>query len=121
MRRRSARRLVVAPCYDSDVPKEGAHDDLYDWVNDERFSRVVGKRRRAAVGEPPPKETRDAMAKMANYLTGAPKGVFRYRSHEEANRDREAWTLARAAATPEAATGEASAAPSDPARTPGSS
>ncbi len=30
---------------------------------------------------------------MASYRTRAPKGVFRYRTHEEANRDRERWTL----------------------------
>lgn len=96
-----------ARCYDSSVTNEGPPDDLYDRVNDERFSRVVGKRRRPTIGEPPPKETRDAMARMANYRTGAPKGVFRYRSHEDANRDRETWTIARAAGSPEAATGEA--------------
>ena len=34
------------------------------------------------------------MTRMANYLTRAPKGIFRYKSHEEANRDREKWQLA---------------------------
>lgn len=34
------------------------------------------------------------MTQMAQYLTCAPKGVFRYASHEEANRDRERWQLA---------------------------
>ncbi len=34
------------------------------------------------------------MTRMANYLTRAPKGVFRYKSHEEANRDREKWQVA---------------------------
>ena len=33
------------------------------------------------------------MGRMANYLTRAPKGVFIYRSHEEANRARDAWLL----------------------------
>ncbi len=31
---------------------------------------------------------------MAAYRTRAPKGVFRYDSHEAANRDREKWTVA---------------------------
>ena len=33
------------------------------------------------------------MTRMAGYLTRAPKGVFHYRSHEEANRDREQWLI----------------------------
>ena len=67
-----------------------------DWVNDEAFRRVVGKRSHAPISEPPTREARDALAAMAHYLTGAPKGVFRYKSHEDANRDREAWTVAAA-------------------------
>ena len=34
------------------------------------------------------------MTRMAQYLTCAPKGVFHYGSHAEANRDRERWQLA---------------------------
>ena len=34
------------------------------------------------------------MTRMASYLTCAPKGVFRYKSHEQANLDREKWQLA---------------------------
>ena len=30
---------------------------------------------------------------MADYLTRAPKGIFRYKSHEEANRDRDEWQV----------------------------
>ncbi len=33
------------------------------------------------------------MAQMAQYRTRAPKGVFHYKSHEEANRDRERWLM----------------------------
>jgi hypothetical protein len=33
------------------------------------------------------------MAEMARYRTRAPKGIFLYRSHEEANRDRDRWTV----------------------------
>ncbi len=31
------------------------------------------------------------MDRMARYRTHAPKGVFLYRSHEEANADRDRW------------------------------
>src|SRR6185436_17207821 len=72
-------------------------DAMIARVNDEgageRFIRVVGRRQAPPVGEPPPKATRDALAKMAEYRTRAPKGVFIYRSHEEANRDRERWIV----------------------------
>jgi hypothetical protein len=37
------------------------------------------------------KAAREAMSQMARYRTRVPKGVFHYRSHEEANRDRERW------------------------------
>jgi hypothetical protein len=33
------------------------------------------------------------MDQMAGYRTRAPKGVFFYRSHEEANADRERWLI----------------------------
>jgi hypothetical protein len=33
------------------------------------------------------------MARMARYRTRVPKGVFIYRSHEEANRDRDRWIV----------------------------
>jgi hypothetical protein len=33
------------------------------------------------------------MASMAVYLTRVPKGVFIYGSHEQANRDRDAWAI----------------------------
>jgi len=66
-----------------------------DPLTEERFRRVVGTRLRPALGSPPSAETRAALAQLANYATGAPKGVFRYRSHEEANAHREQCTLAR--------------------------
>ena len=34
------------------------------------------------------------MTRMADYETRAPKGVFHYRSHEEANLDSERWLIA---------------------------
>lgn len=58
---------------------------------DERFARVVGRRRHRP--GPPNAADRAALASMANYRTRAPKGVFIYRTHEEANADRERWTV----------------------------
>jgi hypothetical protein len=66
-----------------------------DLLNEEQFRRVVGERGRAQPGQPPTRAVRSALATLGNYATGAPKGVFRYRSHEEANGHREAWTIAR--------------------------
>jgi replicative DNA helicase len=33
------------------------------------------------------------MTAMAGYLTRVPKGIFLYRNHEEANRDRDRWVV----------------------------
>jgi hypothetical protein len=64
-----------------------------DLLAGEHFVRVVGRRRHAPEGTPPPVESRAAMTKMADYRTRAPKGVFIYASHGAANRDRDAWTV----------------------------
>jgi hypothetical protein len=64
-----------------------------DSGSSERFLRVVGKRRRPPEGELPSVEARAALARMANYRTCAPKGVFVYASHEAANRARDEWTV----------------------------
>ena len=58
----------------------------------EKFIRVVGKRSKAE-GQLPPAASRAAMTSMAQYRTRAPKGVFIYESHEEANRDRDRWIV----------------------------
>ena len=52
--------------------------------------RVVGKRR-AGVGD---REGLDALAR--KFGGGAPKGVFRYKTAEEANRDQDRWMIERA-------------------------
>lgn len=80
----------------SKAPNEGLANDAYAG---ERFIRVVGKRRRPEIGEVPTKEARDAMSALSRRGVRAPKGVFRYRSHEEANRDWDAW-LAQSMAEP---------------------
>ena len=55
--------------------------------------RVIGRRPPPPAGEVPSERAREAMAQMAQYRTRAPKGVFHYKSHEEANRDRDRWLL----------------------------
>jgi hypothetical protein len=60
----------------------------------EKFLRVVGRRVPPPPGVAPSPEARAAMTRMAAYLTRAPKGVFRYKSHEQANRDRDQWLVA---------------------------
>lgn len=60
----------------------------------EKFLRVVGRRVPPPAGVLPNAEAREAMTQMAQYFTCAPKGVFRYASHEQANLDRERWQLA---------------------------
>jgi hypothetical protein len=51
--------------------------------------RVVGKRKHA-------EEDRKGLDALAlRFGGGAPKGVFRYRSHEEANEDCDRWTQQR--------------------------
>jgi hypothetical protein len=62
-------------------------------VEQEKFIRVVGRRTPAPAGVVPPPASRSAMSQMAHYRTRAPKGVFVYRSHEEANQDRERWLI----------------------------
>jgi hypothetical protein len=64
-----------------------------DPITGEKFARVVGRRARPAIGAPPSRAARDALAAMARYRTRAPKGVFVYRSHQEANADRDQWTV----------------------------
>jgi len=59
----------------------------------ENFARIVGRRVPSPPGTLPSKVARDAMTSMARYRTRAPKGVFRYRSHEEANADRDRWLV----------------------------
>jgi hypothetical protein len=56
-------------------------------------TRIVGRRSPPPAGELPSKAARDAMTAMAQYRTRAPKGVFHYKTHEDANRDRDRWLI----------------------------
>ena len=62
-------------------------------VDGEDFIRVVGSRRTREIGDAPSREDRDRLRQMAGYETCAPKGVFIYASHEEANAARERWQV----------------------------
>lgn len=66
---------------------------IRDASTDETFLRVVGKRVPPPIGQVPPAASRAALTAMAQYRTRAPKGVFLYQSHEEANADRLRWTV----------------------------
>ncbi|HYL89990.1 MAG TPA: hypothetical protein VEU32_14640 [Burkholderiales bacterium] len=57
------------------------------------IARTVGRRTQAPLGRAPSREARAAAASWANRLTCAPKGVFRYASHDEMARDRERWDV----------------------------
>lgn len=61
------------------------------------IARTVGRRVAPPVGMPPTAAARAAWNTMADYLTRAPKGVFRYGSHTDMTRDRDAWTAAAVA------------------------
>lgn len=54
--------------------------------------RTVG-RRQVREGQPLTAADRAAMTRMAQYLTRAPKGIFRYRSQEAMEADRQRWTV----------------------------
>lgn len=69
------------------------------WPDEQPIVRTVGRRRPAPVGAPPSREARAALDSFARRLTRAPKGVFRYASHEEMARDRERWTAQAMAQT----------------------
>ena len=47
----------------------------------------------AGAGVAASEAARAALTKMAGYRTRVPKGIFIYRSQEEANRDRDGWLL----------------------------
>lgn len=71
------------------------------------FQRIIGRRRQRPVGElrPPTEEERAWVRTMASRRSRVPKGVFRYRTMEEANADWERWhveLVAEIAAEPKA-------------------
>jgi hypothetical protein len=61
--------------------------------DEERIVRVVGRRRPPPAPAVPSVEVRRAMDAVIVRGAPMPKGVFRFRSHEEANADRLRWLL----------------------------
>ena len=57
------------------------------------FSRIIGQRQPPLLGalRAPSADERAWVARMAPARTRVPKGVFRYRSMQEANADWESW------------------------------
>ncbi len=54
--------------------------------------RVIGKRKERPYGlRPPTMEERQWLISLSKFRTHVPKGVFKYKNHEEANRDWEKW------------------------------
>ena len=63
------------------------------------FSRVIGRRKTSGVSPGTiSKEQMEWMDSMNRYKTCIPKGIFRYKSHYEANIDMDKW-LAKTMAT----------------------
>lgn len=96
-----------------------------DVITGEVFLRVVGRRARPPIGQAPTAEAQAAHASLQQYRTRAPKGIFRYRNHEEMEADRLRWTVDamvhRAKAAAPAPVGRASVATGDPGALPPSS
>jgi len=61
-------------------------------VDQQPIQRTVG-RRQARDGRPLTAEDRAAMTANARYVTRAPKGVYRYRTADEMNADRQRWLV----------------------------
>jgi hypothetical protein len=58
------------------------------------IGRTVGRRTPRRAGLLPSAETRAAMDTWADRLTRAPKGIYRYSSHADMERDRDRWQAA---------------------------
>ena len=65
-----------------------------DYFEQQPIARTVGRRTPPRAGTLPSAETRAAMDSWAGRLTRVPKGVYRYASHDEMERDRVRWQTA---------------------------
>ena len=65
--------------------------------------KIIGKRKSRKLGVPaePDEETQQWFKDMGNYRIKVPARIIRYRSHEEANADRETWKVIRIVETKE--------------------
>lgn len=64
------------------------------------LQRVVGRRQARPMGQPrsPDAALQALLVELSQTRTRTPKGIFRYRAHEEANRDQEYWRALAVAA-----------------------
>ncbi|MCK5542448.1 MAG: hypothetical protein KAI40_07120 [Desulfobacterales bacterium] len=54
--------------------------------------RTIGKRKQRSYGlRSPTQEERDWLISLSNFRTRVPKGIFRYKNHEEANKAWDRW------------------------------
>lgn len=65
-----------------------------DYFEQQPIGRTVGRRAPARAGVPPTREARAAFDTWAKRLTRVPKGVYRYSSHDDMERDWERWRVA---------------------------
>lgn len=61
--------------------------------HDQQPLRKTVGHRRSREGRPLTTADREAMTKLANYRTRAPKGIFFYSSHDEMEADRLRWQV----------------------------
>ena len=77
-----------------------------DHKDDQGFQRIIGRRKCRQVSPVPcPPDLKQEKLRNPVY-TRVPKGVFRYNSHEEANRDWEKWMAETMAHRARQATGQ---------------
>ena len=69
-------------------------------LDQQPLQRVVGRRQVRPMGQPqsPDAALQALLIELSRTRTRTPKGVFRYRTHEEANRDQERWRALAVAA-----------------------
>jgi hypothetical protein len=69
--------------------------------HNDSIRRIIGKRSQREIGVlgAPSSEEQAWLASFAGRRTGVPKGIFRYRTHEEANADWERWNAELVAET----------------------
>ena len=65
-----------------------------DYFEQQPIGRTVGRRVPRRAGVPPSREARAALDTWAGRLTRVPKGVYRYSSHDDMERDRDRWQVA---------------------------
>lgn len=64
------------------------------YFDQQPIARTVGRRTSPRPGVPPSAETRAAMDSWADRRTRVPKGIYRYASHDDMERDRNRWQTA---------------------------